>query len=422
MPEKIAVLDIGSSKIVTLIGDIEENGELKIIGSGVARSRGIKKGVVVNVEKSVESIRESLEQASESSGMEIDTVFVGITGEHIKGQPSQGMTSISHRKRNEVKESDVNKALEQAKTLFIPQDRELFYTHRNTFILDGQRGIAEPVGMMAVRLEVDVYVLTAQSTLLRNFDMVLEKAKVEPIYFVFQPIAASYAVFTEQEIKQGVAILDIGKDTTDLAIWFEGELVHTAVLGIGGDLITSDIAYGLKIPKERAEDLKLKYGVASSLVLSEIVAKESEGSRIKIPNGMGNVHFDHRLFIDIIEARVEELLDFIKEELYKSGVADKLAMGIYLVGGSSLMLGMRETVQRSLGLPTTVGIPRGLAGKQEFLRSPAYASAVGLLRIAPHILEEMEKEDKDKIRGLGDFVRYTWRALKEFLGGEYAYL
>jgi len=420
--EPIAVVDIGSSKIVTLIGEVEETGELKIIGSGVSRSKGLRKGVVVNVEKSVESIRESIELASESSGLEIESVFVGITGEHIKGQRSRGMTPVSDKKRNEVRESDVRKALEQAKTLFIPQDRELLYAHRNSFILDGQRGIADPVGMMAVRLEVDVYLLTAQSTILRNLDMVLEKAKVEPIYYVFQPIAASYATFSEEEMKQGVALLDIGRDTTDLAVWFEGELVHTAVLGIGGDLITSDIAYGLKISKNKAEDLKLKYGVASSRVLSKAISEGSE-AKMRIPEGVGDeVPFDRRLFVDIIEARVEELLDFVKEELLRSEVSDKLALGVYLVGGSALMLGMRETVERYLGLPTTVGIPRGLTGKCDFLRSPVYASSVGLLRLAPRMMEELEKEEGDRIRGLGDLFRYFFRALKEFLGGEYAYL
>lgn len=423
MSEPIFALDIGSGKVVALVGERDEKGDLRILGHGVSKSLGIRKGVVVNIEKSVDSVKKALDQARETSGYEIEEALVGITGGHIKGEPSRGMTSVSD-KRLEVRKWDVRKAMEQAQTIFIPPDREILYVHTNTFILDGQRGIMDPVGMIAVRLEVDVYILTAQATMLRNLEMVLEKAKLVPISFVFQPLSASFAVLTEQERKQGVALVDIGKDTTDLAVWFEGELVHTAVLEIGGDLITGDIAYGLKISRQKAEDLKLRVGVASSRVLSKGMVRGNEKLKIRGGSGMEEESLlERRVFVDIIEARVEELLDFVRDELYRSGVADKLAMGVYLIGGSSLMNGMKETVENMLGLPVTIGIPRGIAGDYDFLRSPAFASSVGLLRIAPVLQAEMEWEDSGGLRGLGDILRHIIGAFKDFWrGGSYAFL
>jgi cell division protein FtsA len=308
----------------------------------------------------------------------------------------------------EVTEGDMLQSLDQAKAVSVPMGREIVFVHPNSFVLDDQRGIRDPVGMIGTRLEVEAYVVTAQSTVLRNMERSFERASLEPLRFVFQPVAASYAVLEDDDMMQGAAVVDIGKGTTDLAIWYDGNLVHTSVLTIGGEHVTNDLAIGLKTSKAYAEELKLKYGAASTNLVPE-------SELVKVESIQGNREFmgERKLIAAIIEPRIEEILKFVQQEILRSGYADKLLGGVFLVGGTSQLLGIQETAEEVFNMPVSVGRARNVFGNIDWVRNPSFVSCVGLLKIWQRSRDNLLLNGKGPKGGIRGILSSMGRFLKE---------
>jgi cell division protein FtsA len=408
LTEKVFVaIDLGSSKVATVVGEITDGESVKVMGFGYAPSQGLKDGQVINIEKAVQSIRESVNLAEKMAGIEIKSAFVGITGEHIKGISSKGFTAVTNP-NEEIQKRDVENVLRQAKAISIPMGREVIYVHPNTYIVDEQRGIKDPIGMIGVRLEVETYILTAQSTVLRNVEKTFERAEINPLKIFFQPIAASIAVLEEEEMNQGVALVDIGKGTTDIAVWYEGNLVHTASMALGGDYITSDIAHLLRTPKSYAEELKIKYGTAS-----ERFVKEGEKIKIEGIRGRKNYVVERKYLAAIIESRLEEILRFVHQELLRSGYLDKIGAGVVLVGGTALLRNIQDFAEELLNLPVVVGKPKNLSGLVEPMMNPAFAVSIGLLKMGHRLSKNFPLNEDMSSTGIIDLLKKIWQFMKD---------
>ena len=400
-------IDLGSGKIATVVGEIVNGEGVRVLGFGYAPSQGLKDGQAINIEKAVQSIRESVNLAEKMAGIEIKSAFVGITGEHIKGISSKGFTAVSDS-NEEIQKRDVENVLRQARAISIPMGREVIYVHPNTYIVDEQRGIKDPVGMIGVRLEVETYILTAQSTVLRNIEKTFERAEIKLLKFFFQPIAASLSVLEEEEMQQGAALVDIGKGTTDIAVWYEGNLVHTASIKIGGDFITSDIAHLLRTPKSYAEEMKIKYGIAS-----ERFVKEGEKVKIEGIRGRKNYIVDRRYLAAIIESRLEEILKFVHQELLRSGYLDKIGAGVVLVGGTALLRNIHDFAEDLLNLPVVVGKPQKISGLVEPMLNPSFAVSIGVLKMGYKFRKEFPLDEDVSQTGILDILKKIWQFMKD---------
>jgi cell division protein FtsA len=404
---RIAGIDMGSGKISVVIGELSDRRDLRIVGAAHNTSKGIREGHIVSPERTVAAIIEAVNTASEMAGFDVKSAMVGITGRHLMGQTSKGFVPIN-RDSLEVTEADVVQSLDQAKAVSVPMGREIIYVHPNSFVLDDQKGIRDPVGMIGTRLEVEAYIVTAQSTVLRNMERSFERADVDPIRFIFQPLAASYAVLEDEDMMQGAAVVDIGKGTTDLAIWYDGNLVHTSVLAIGGEHVTNDLAIGLKTSKAYAEELKLKYGAASTRLVPE-------SELVKVESIQGNKEFlgERKLIAAIIEPRIEEMLKFVQQEILRSGYADRLLGGIFLVGGTSQLAGIRETAEEVFNMPVSVGRARNVFGSIDWIRNPAFVSCVGLLKIWQRSRDNLILNHQGSAKGIKSILRQVGRFFKE---------
>lgn len=369
--ELIVGLDIGTTKIAALVGELTEEG-LNIIGIGTHPSKGLKKGVVVNIESTVASIKRAIEEAEHMAGVEISTVYTGIAGGHIKGTNSHAMVPI---KDKEVRESDVARVIENAKAVAIPLDREILHVLPQEYLIDDQDGIKEPVGMAGVRLEAKVHIVTAAVTSAQNIVKCCNRCGLNVADIVLEPLASAYAVLDDNEKELGVALVDIGGGTTDLAIFYDGSIVHTSVLAVGGNQLTSDIAIGLRTPVLEAERIKHRYGCA----LASLIA-EDETMEVPSVGGRPPRIVERRFLTNIIEPRVEEIFDLVKLEIQKTGYAELLGSGVVVTGGSSIMEGMPELGEHVLELPVRRGVPRGIGGLSDVVSSPIYATGVGLVQ------------------------------------------
>lgn len=369
--ENIVVgLDIGTTKISAIVGEVVDDG-VDIIGVGTAPSKGLRKGVVINIESTVESIRKAIDEAEVISGQKITSVYTGIAGGHIRGINSHGICAL---KDNEVRAIDVEKAIDAAQAVAIPLDREVIHVIPQEFVVDDQDGIKDPVGMSGVRLEAKVHIVTAAVTSAQNIVKCCNRAGLNVNDIILEQLAASEATLSQEEKDLGVAIIDIGGGTTDLAVFSEGSLVHTSVLSIGGNHISNDIAVGLRTPVAEAEKIKTRHGCA----LSSMVGREE---RIEVPSVGGGPDriFSRQILSEIIEPRVEELFTLIKQEITKSGYEDMLASGIVISGGSTLLEGMPELAEQIFNLPVRRGIPKGIGGLVDVVKSPLHATGVGLV-------------------------------------------
>ncbi len=402
----IPALSLESGKVVLLLGKAEPE-KIEIFALEKVPGYGIRQGRIINMEKALESIQSVREAVESKCNIMIDRALVGITGEHITGVSSKGFVGIDNPNL-EIKREDVEKALELAKAISVPTGREVIYVHPNSFTVDEQKGIKEPVGMIGVRLEAHAYILTAQSTVLRNIEKTLNLAGIKPINMVFQPIAASLAVLQEDELAQGTGIVDIGKETTSVALWFDGELIHTAVIPIGGDHITNDIAIGLRVPKTYAEELKIKEGVATTKLI-----KSDEQIKIEDRRGRKTYLLEKKILAAIIEPRVEEIFEFVHKELMRSGLADRLAGGIALVGGTSQLKGIVEVAEEILNLPVSLGRPWGFYYEGKTIEDPSLAASLGLLRMAQLFPDETGIEESKTLSGFGGFFKRVWSFIKE---------
>jgi len=366
----IVGLDIGTTKICAIVGNATEEG-LDIVGIGTSPSRGLRKGVVINIESTVASIRKAVEEAELMAGCEIKSVYAGIAGGHIKGFNSQGIIAIKNR---EVSTEDVKRVIDAAKAIAIPMDREVIHILPQEFIIDDQDGIREPLGMSGVRLEARVHIVTGAVASAQNIIKSCNRANLDVADIVLEQLASSEAVLSPEEKELGVALIDIGGGTTDIAIFIDGAIKHTSVLSLGGNQMTNDIAVGLRTPMAEAEKIKQKYGCC----LSSLVGKDET---IEVPSVGGRKPriLSRQLLAEILEPRVQEIFDLVNREIIKSGYADAIASGVVITGGSTILEGMPELAEQVFNLPVRRGVPANIGGLIDVVNSPVYATGVGLV-------------------------------------------
>jgi cell division protein FtsA len=367
----IVGLDIGTTKICAIVGTVTEGG-LDIVGIGTSPSRGMRKGVVINIESTVTAIRKAIQEAELMAGCEINSVFAGIAGGHINGINSQGVIAIKSR---EVTAEDVRRVIDAAKAIAIPMDREVIHILPQEFIVDDQDGIKEPLGMNGVRLEVRVHIVTGAVASAQNIIKSCNKAGVAVGDIVLEQLASAEAVLTPDEKELGVALIDIGGGTTDIAIFVDGAIKHTSVLSLGGNHLTNDIAVGLRTPAQEAERIKQKWGCC----LTSMVGKDET---IEVPSVGGREPrvLSRQLLAEILEPRVEEIFTLVNRELIKSGFENRISSGLVLTGGSAILPGMPELGEQIFNLPVRRGLPQGIGGLADVVNSPIYATAVGLVK------------------------------------------
>jgi len=368
--EIIVGLDIGTTKICAIVGEKTDIG-VDIVGIGTSVSTGLRKGVVINIDSTVESIKKAVEEAELMAGVEISSVYCGIAGGHIKGFNSHGIVAV---KEKEVKETDIRRVIDAAKAVAIPLDREVIHIIPQEYIIDDQDGIKEPLGMSGVRLEAKVHIVTGAVSSAQNIIKCANRTGLNVSDIVLQQIASSEAVLEADEKELGVALIDIGGGTTDIAIFSGGSIVHTAVLSLGGNHITNDLAVGLRTPTPDAEKLKIQYGCA----MTSLVQKD-ELIEVQTVGGRKSRTFSKKEIAQIIEPRVEEILSLVQREIVKSGYEDLLASGVVITGGSTLLNGMQELAEMTFDLPVKKGVPKGFGGLLDIVSSPIYATGVGLV-------------------------------------------
>ena len=366
----IVGLDIGTTKVCAIVADLTDDG-LDIVGIGSAPSFGLRKGVVVNIDNTVEGIRKAVEEAELMAGCDITTVFAGIAGSHIKGLNSHGIVAIKGR---EVSELDIRRVVEQARAVSIPMDREVIRILPQEFIVDDQDGIKDPLGMSGVRLEARVHIITGTITAVENVVRCANKSGLSVADIVAEQLASSDAVLTADEKEIGVVLADIGGGTTDIAVWHQGSIRHAAVLPIGGDHLTNDVASGLRTPAAEAERIKKKFGCA----FSKLVDK-NENIVVPSVGGRKPMEVPRQTLAEIIQPRMEEMLSLVNRELIRAGYEDKCAAGVVLTGGSCLLPGTEDLGEHIFEMPVRIGRPVGIGGLTDVVNSPMYATGVGLV-------------------------------------------
>lgn len=362
-------LDIGTSKICAAVGEMTEHG-LEIIGIGLHPSQGLRKGVVINIETTVNSLKKAVEEASLMAGCEIHTVFTSISGGHIKGFNSHGIVAV---KNKEVMARDLERVIDAAKAVAIPMDREVLHVLPQDYIIDDQDGIRDPLGMSGVRLEAKVHIVTGAVASAQNIIKCCNRAGLNVAEIVLTPLAAADAVLTDEERELGVLLVDVGGGTTDIAVYHDGTVKHTAVVPIGGNHITNDIAAGLRTAFNDAERLKQRYGCACASMVSS-------SERVEVPcvasKGAGTI--SRQILCEIVEPRLAEIFELVQKEVTKSGYDGSLASGIVATGGTMLLAGAIDMADRSFGLPVRLGTPARVGGLVDIINSPIHAAAVGL--------------------------------------------
>lgn len=398
MDEPIVVgIDIGTTKICTLVARVEGEKSMRILGVGIEPSQGIRRGSVVDLAAATQSVARSIEKAERSSGLEITSALVSLAGSHVSSVNSRGVVGISGRV---IDNNDVSRALEAAQAVAIPHNREIIHVIQRGFTIDGQDGIRMPVGMHGYRLEVEAHIITAAASTVENLRQCVSSSGVEVTQFVLNPLASAEVVLSETERQMGAAVCDIGGGTTDLAIYIDGDVWHTMVLALGGNHITSDIAHGLRLPISQAEEVKKQHGHA---IESEVGAEETFAVRTfaeEKPIQVSRKELSH-----VIEARVEEIFLLVLQEIKRSGYDGLLPAGMVLTGGSSLLPGIRSLASQVLGVPVRIARPENLVGLTDQLNSPAYSTSVGLLYWALMMSEAGPRIGRESpLKGVPDLV------------------
>ena len=365
-------LDIGTSKIVAIVGELGPEGQLEIIGIGSHVSRGLKKGVVVNIDSTVQSIQRAVEEAELMAGCQIQSVFAGIAGSHIRSMSSHGIVAIRDR---EVFQPDIDRVIDAAQAVAIPADQKILHILPQEFLIDSQEGIKEPLGMSGVRLEAKVHLVTCAVNAAQNIEKCIQQCGLVVDDIILEQLASSFAVLTDDEKDLGVCLVDIGGGTSDIAIFTEGAIKHTAVIPIAGDQVTNDIAMALRTPTQNAEEIKIKYGCA-------LASLAGENETIKVPSvgERDDRDLSRQALAEVIEPRYEELFTLIQAELRRSGFEDLIPAGIVLTGGTSKMEGVVELAEEIFHMPVNIGKPKSVAGLSDIVRNPIYATSVGLLQ------------------------------------------
>jgi len=365
-------LDIGTTKVCAIVAEMNGGGVVDIIGIGHSPSRGLRKGVVVNIEATVDSIRRAVEDAELMAGVEIRSAFVGIAGGHIKGINSRGVIAVSGKNR-EVTQQDIDRVIDAAKAVALPVDREVIHVLPQEFMIDDQGGIKEPLGMCGIRLEAEVHIVTGAVASAQNIIKCANKAGLEVQDIVLQQLASSEATLTPEERELGCILVDVGGGTTDVAVFVEGSIYHTAVLAVGGEMLTNDIAIGLRTPHPEAESLKRKYGCA----LASMTRPEE---KIEVPSVGGRRPrvLTRQTLCEIVQPRLEELFMLVDREVRRAGYTGRVNSGVVVTGGASIMEGVPELAEQIFDMPVRRGVPRGVGGLTDVISSPMYATGVGL--------------------------------------------
>ena len=400
----IVGLDIGTSKIVTVVGEVKEESEaLEVVGVGTSRSRGVKKGVVVSIESTVHSIQSAIEEAELMSGCEIRSVYTGIAGSHIQGLNSHGIVAI---KEHEVTSNDIGRVVDAARAVSIPSNQKILHVLPQEFIIDNQHGIKEPLGMSGVRLESKVHIVMSSISAIKDITKCVRRCGLEVDDIILEQLASSQAVLTEDEKNLGVCLVDIGGGTTDIAVFFKDAIQHIAVIPIAGDQVTNDIAVALRTPTQHAEDIKTKYACA----LAKLASKEET---IDVPSVGRNStrRLARQTLAEVVEPRYEELFNLVRQVLQQAGCENQIGSGIVLTGGSAKMEGVVELAEEVFHLPVRIGIPQYVTGLFDILKSPIYTTSIGLL-LTGHEIQKMPNYSQTNM--LGTFMRQTWRNLKDW--------
>ena len=390
----IVGLDIGTSKIVTIVAELLPEGTLKVIGLGQHPSRGLKKGVVINIDSTMQAIQRSIEEAELMADCKIKTVFTGIAGNHIKSLNSHGMVKI---KDAEVTQMDVDRVVETARAVALPADQQILHILTQEFIIDGQDDVREPLGMSGMKLEVKVHIVTGAVAAAQNIVKCIKRCGLEVSDLILQPLASSIAVLTEDEKELGVCLVDIGGGTTDIAVFKNGAIRHTAVIAIAGDQITNDVAVAFRTPTQSAEDIKIKHGCA----LRQL-AEAREVVEVPGLDGREARQLSLQTLAEVIEPRVVELYELVLQELRRSGMEEMIASGIVITGGSAMMRGMLELGEEIFHMPVRMGMPRYVGGLSEVVSNPRYATGVGLIlmgkqQLERHLTVQMESSSVGRV-------------------------
>ena len=390
----IVGLDIGTSKIVTIVAELLPEGSLKVIGLGQHPSRGLKKGVVINIDSTMQAIQRSIEEAELMADCKINTVFTGIAGSHIKSLNSHGMVKI---KDAEVTQMDVDRVVETARAVALPADQQILHILTQEFIIDGQDDVREPLGMSGMKLEVKVHIVTGAVAAAQNIVKCIKRCGLEVSDLILQPLASSIAVLTEDEKELGVCLVDIGGGTTDIAVFKNGSIRHTAVIAVAGDQITNDIAVAFRTPTQSAEDIKIKHGCALRQLADAREVVEVQGV-----DGREARQLSIQTLAEVIEPRVVELYELVLQELRRSGMEEMIASGIVITGGSAMMRGMIELGEEIFHMPVRMGMPRYVGGLSEVVSNPRYATGVGLIlmgkqQLERHLTGQMESSSLGRI-------------------------
>jgi cell division protein FtsA len=392
---RVVGLDIGTSKVAAIVAEVTPQGELEIIGLGSYPSRGLKKGVVVNIESTVQSIQRAIEEAELMAGCQIHSVYAGIAGSHIRSINSHGIVAVRDR---EVYPQDVERVIDAAQAMAIPADQKILHILPQEYVIDSQEGVKEPLGMSGVRLEAKVHLVTCAVNAVQNIEKCIVRCGLTVNDVILEQLASSYSVLTDDERDLGVCLVDIGGGTTDIAVFTDGAIRHTAVIPIAGDQVTSDIAMALRTPTQNAEEIKIKYACA----LTQLARPDET---IKVP-GVGDKpakELSRQALAEVVEPRYDELFTLIQAELRRSGFEDLIASGIVLTGGASKMEGVIELAEEIFHMPVSLGAPRNVSGLKDIVRNPVYATGVGLLQYGKEREEEMLGRGR---RGKGAFSRF----------------
>ncbi len=370
----LASIDVGSSKICTLVAELTPEEDLRILGVGVTPAQGVKKGMVDNIQEATDAITSSVEKAERSSGSRVLAAHVSISGNHINSLNNRGIATIPGRQRP-ITSQDIDRAIEEAQALNLPTNREILHVIPRFFIVDGQEHVSDPVGMYGQRLDMETHVVTGSVTAVQNLTQCVESAGVQVETLVLSPLAAAEAVLEEEEKRQGIVVADIGGGTTSIAVFVDGAVFHTSVLPVGGYHLTHDLVAGLRAPFSAVEDLKTEHGSAlpSRITPEEMVELEAFGSQ-------RHKEVSRRRLAEILQARVEEILEMIYIDAKRAGFDEMIAAGLVLTGGTASLHGIDELAEQVLGMPVRTGVPKGIHGLADSLNSPAYAASVGLLR------------------------------------------
>lgn len=398
----IVGLDIGTSKVVAIVGQLKGDGTIEVVGIGSSPSRGLKKGVVVDIESTVQSIQRAIEEAELMAGCQIHSVYVGIAGSHIRSLNSHGIVAVRDR---EVNRADLERVIDAAQAVPIPADQKVLHILPQEYVIDSQEGIKEPLGMSGVRLEAKVHLVTCAVNASQNIERCVRRCGLEVEDIILEQLASAYAVLTDDEKELGVCMVDIGGGTTDIAVFTEGSIRHTAVIPIAGDQVTNDIAMALRTPTEHANDIKIKYACALTQLAgpNETIKVASVGDRP--PRELSR-----QALAEVVEPRYDELFSLVQAELRRSGYEDLIAAGIVLTGGSARMEGAVELAEEIFHMPVRLASPQGIAGLTEMVKNPIYSTGVGLLLYGQKQVEAGLAQNKGQIQqqpGVMDRMK-TW--------------